>query len=142
MIDWEKIKDITPDEVIIINELQKLAAEAKEAAKLIRATYRCFGIGEEKITVWKDYHNTEYLTYTGVWQARYLHQTYDVECSAEGIFEYFKAEFLADYFKDEGVEDYEIAEKASICKYFRKFLRDTQEKSKPSVNTGITFQEE
>ena len=142
MIDWEKIKAITPDEVIIFAELQKLAVEAKEAAKLIRETYRYFGIGEEKITVWKDYHNTEYLTYTGVWQARYLHQTYDVECSAEGIFECFKAEFLANYFKNEEFENQEITEKAMICRYFRNFLRTTQEKANPSVNTGITFLEE
>lgn len=126
MIDLAKINTLTADEVLVVNGLQKVAEEAKKASELIHKTYRCFGIGEEKIEVWSDEYNAEYLTYDGVWQARYLHQTYDVKCTPDGIFEYFKSEYLV----SEGyADDYENEEKAHICKYFRTFLKKTEAKS-------------
>lgn len=130
----EEIMNMKVDEILLLNELVGVAREAKEAAKLISEIYsKAFGINEEKIEVWhdSDNYNYEYLTHNGFWQARYLHQTYDVECTADGIFEYFKAEYLVNnnyvarckngcYLTEEG-------EKAEIAEYFRAFVSRTKE---------------
>lgn len=124
MFDIEKIKSFTVDEVIIMNELLDVAKEAKEFAKLIRDTYQ-FPIGEDTITVWSDSHNAEYLTHNGVWQARYLHQSYDVECSEDSIFKYLRAEYLVAHGfckKFKGCYITEEGEIADITRYFRSFV--------------------
>lgn len=130
MYDMNKIMSLNADEILIVNGLQDVAKEAKEAAELIRKTY-VFHIGEDKIEVWhdRDMNNFEYLTYSGVWQARYLHQTYDVECSEDEIFQYFRAEYLVDNgFVPETSECRytEEGQMKSISKYFRRFLKDTR----------------
>ena len=127
MFDYESIKKIGPKDIMIINSLLPLAKQAIEAEKLIRETY-LFHIGETKITVWTDQNNWEYITRDGVWQARYLNQEYDVECTAEVIFDYAKADYLVkngyvkecenSYFTEEG-------KKAEIYKYFSCFLKKT-----------------
>lgn len=130
MFDMEKIKNLTADEIIIVNGLVDAAREAKEAAKLIRDTYS-FGIGEERITIWKDQYNAEYLTHEGVWQARYLHQTYDIKCSEDEIFKYFIAEYLIKngFAKEvEGCYRTEEGEMKLVCGYFRDFLKVTRQK--------------
>lgn len=124
MFDVEKIKSFTVDEVIIMNELLDVAKEAKEFAKLIRDTYQ-FPMGEDKITVWSDGHNAEYLTHNGVWQARYLHQSYDVECSEDSIFKYLRAEYLVSHGFCKEFEDGSRTEDdrmAFISRYFRSFV--------------------
>lgn len=128
----ENIMKLTPDEVIILNELVSVAKEAKEVAELIHSTYsHSFGIGEERIEVWNDKYNCEYITQEGVWQARYLHQTYDVKCSVEEIYKYFRAEYLV---TNRFVEEYESngngyteeGEMRNICRYFRSFVKRIQ----------------
>jgi len=125
-MDISRINALTPDEVLAVIKLQDLAVEAKEAEEVISATYCCFGIGEEKVEIWQDRdgYNFEYLTHDGVWQARYLHQQYDVFCSADGIFECLKAE----YFTQMGVGNLprEIREMADACRYFRAFVKRTK----------------
>lgn len=127
MFDVEKIKSFTVDEIIIMNELLDVAKEAKEAAKLICDTYQ-FPMREDKITVWSDEHNAEYLTHNGVWQARYLHQQYDVDCSEDSIFKYFKAEYLVSngFCKEyNGCYTTEEGDMAKIAGYFRVFVANT-----------------
>ena len=131
MYDMNKIMSLNADEILIINGLQDVAKEAKEAAELIRKTY-VFHIGEDIIEVRhdRDMNNFEYLTHDGVWQARYLHQSYDIKCSEDEIFKYFRAEYLVEngfapelsgsYYTEEG-------EMKSICRYFRSFLNRTRE---------------
>lgn len=129
MFNIEKITGLTVDEVIIINELLDVAKEAKNAAKLIRDTYQ-FPLGTDTIEVWSDETNYEYLTHAGTWQARYLHQEYDVDCSSEdSIFKYLRAEYLVE---NEFCEEYngcyrtEEGKMAYISKYFRSFLVKTR----------------
>lgn len=127
MFDIEKIASLTVDEVIIMNELLDVAREAKAFAKLIRDTYQ-FPMGEDKITVWSDAYNAEYLTHNGVWQARYLHQEYDVDCSEDSIFKYLRAEYLVShgFSKEyEGCYTTEEGKMAEIARYFRVFVANT-----------------
>jgi len=127
MFNMDKIMEFNADEILIINGLRDVAKEAKEHAELIHKTYHCFGIGEDKIEVWCDLdcNNFEYLTHDGVWQARYLHQTYDVKVDADSIFDYYKAEWLIKngYAREyEGCYSTEYGKKKNICGYFRSFV--------------------
>lgn len=128
MFDMEKITSLNADEILIVNGLKDVAAEAKEHAELIAKAYHSFGIGEDKIEVWhdKDWNNFEYLTHDGVWQARYLYQTYDVKVDADSIFELYRAEWLVENGYAEEYEDSnftEYSEKKLICGYFRSFVK-------------------
>lgn len=127
MFDYSIIKTLTPKDVLILNELYTLAKQAEEAEKQIKAKY-LFRVGEDKIEVWHCDYNTEYLTHDGIWQARYLHQSYDVECTAETIFEYMKANYMVKqgYAEEYSVNNYtEEGEKALIFRYFNNFIERT-----------------
>lgn len=121
-MDMKKIMELTPDEVMAVAKLQELAKQAKEEAELIYNTYNNFRIGEAKIQVWTDGTNYEYLTYTGIWEARYLHQSYDVVCTPEGIFDILKAKYFASF------EDDILDEKAQSASYFEAFISRTKDK--------------
>lgn len=128
---FEKIMSMTPDEIIMVNGLLVVAREAKAVAEKIRDKFT-FKIGEDRIEVWADEYNHEYITHDGVWQARYLHHDeYDVMCSAEEIYKLFRAEYLIkngfceSY--DEGGNMTKEAEWMNICQYFRMFLTRTFE---------------
>lgn len=116
------------DELLMLQGLAEVAKEAKEAAEIISKAYaKAFGIKEDKIVVWNDSHNYEYLTHDGIWQARYLHQTYDVDCTADGIFEYLKADYLiqngyaSPYMEDSCYLSPE-GTKQEVVRYFRVFV--------------------
>lgn len=130
MFDMEKIMSLNADEIVIANALQSIAEQAKKDAKLIADTYHCFGIGEDTIEVWhdRDLNNFEYLTHDGVWQARYLHQSYDIKVDADTIFDYYRAEWLIEngYAKETEENSYKISPmgaKANVCRYFKSFVR-------------------
>ena len=128
MFNMDKIMSLNADEILIANGLQAVAAEAKEHSELIHNAYHCFGIGEDKIEVWhdRDFNNFEYLTHNGVWQARYLHQSYDVSVDADTIFDYYRAEWLVENgYVAESENGYytEYCIKKHICGYFRSFVR-------------------
>jgi len=139
-MDIGRIMQLTPEEVFAVVKLQELATEANEAAKLIKETYRCFGIGEEEIEVYEDRdgYNHEYLTHSGLWKARYLHQTYDVYCTPEGIFECFKAE----YFTQMGVCNlsHQTRDLAEAARYFRSFINKTRAKAEANAQSYSAFQ--
>jgi len=139
-MDISRIMQLTPEEVSAVVQLQKLANEANEVAQLIKETYRCFGISEEQIEVWQDRdgYNHEYLTHNGIWQARYLHQTYDVSCTPEGIFDCFKAE----YFKQMGVCNLSLQtrELAEAAEYFRSFINKTRRMAEAKAQSSSAFQ--
>ena len=130
MFDYSDIEALEPDDIIILNGLLPLAEKAKEAEEMIKEVY-VFHMGENKITVWEDECNTEYLTFEGIWQARYINQVYDIECSAETIFEYMKSDYLVkneiiaseehSHFTEEG-------QRAFVFKYFNTFLKRTKKK--------------
>lgn len=132
MFDMEKIMNLTADEIIIVNGLNDVAKEAKAVSKLISCVYT-FPMNKNKIKILEDLYNKEYITHDGVWQARYLNQSYDIKCTEDEIFNYFKAEYLVEngfVKKGSDNDDYkEEVEKANICKYFRAFLKRTKELS-------------
>lgn len=118
------VLQLAPEEVILLTELAEVAKEAKKAAEMLRNAYR-FKMGEKKITIWEDCYNAEYLTIDGVWQARYLHQTYDVNCNEKDIYNLFKYEYL---YKNKYSDDKMVAQQAEIAAYFRGFLNKTEKK--------------
>ena len=127
MFDVNKIMSLNADEILIANGLREVAEEAKADSELIYKTYHCFGIGEERIEVWrdKDANNFEYLTHDGVWEARYLHQKYDVKVDKDTIFDYYKAEWLIKNgyaLEMEGNRYTEDGKKKQICECFRAFV--------------------
>lgn len=127
---YENVMKLTPDEIILMNGLVSVAKEAKEVAELIRTSFsNSFGIGVDRVEVWHDDYNHEYLTHDGVWQARYLHQTYDVKCTVEEIYNYFRAEYLVDngfVGEFDGSRYTEAGRMKAICSYFRAFVQKLQ----------------
>ena len=121
---FDMVLKMTADEILIINGLQKVAEEAREDAKKIAEAYH-FGIGEEIIEVWHDRerNNFEYLTHEGIWQARYLHQTYDVKIDQETLFDYYRAEWLIENGYVTEYENKEFSKKGFISRYLRSFVR-------------------
>lgn len=142
MFDMATIDKLTPDEINIAVKLKELAEEARKASDLIHATYHCFGINEEIVEVWHDKKNKnhEYLTHTGVWQARYLHKSYDVVCTSKDIFDLFKAEFLIAHKYVSEIENgvySSYGRKKETCRYFREFIRLTENIAADSASQTI-----
>lgn len=134
----EMLCTVTADEAIFIGALPKLAKKAKEASAMVCEAYS-FKVGEERIVVWEDGHNAEYLTRGGTWQMRYLNQSEDVRCNVEGIFDMFKADFLVeagivDRYSNDLMTTFEIdiQQKARIAGYFKVFLENTKRRLEES----------
>ena len=113
--DIHDIGSLSAEEIADILKLEELRKEAQSCYGIIHKNIK-FSIGEDKIKLWDDTNNAEYITHSGVWQARYLHQTYDVICTIEGIFDVFKAE----YFKSKR-HDCKVNNTADSARYFRSF---------------------
>lgn len=91
-ITKELLESLTCQDIEQILVYRNLLEKAKRDVEAIKEAYR-FRIGEDKVTVWKDEHNAEYITHGGVWQARYLHQTYDLPVTVDAVFDAYKAEY-------------------------------------------------
>ena len=113
------LKSLKSDDLRRIEVYQKFLKEAEEAVKLVIEKYK-FSIFEEKITLWNDGNNAEYLTHNGVWQARYLHQTYDINITVDEVFDVFKEEYEL---KNNG----RVNNKAESASYFRAFISNIKE---------------
>ncbi|MBQ9267740.1 MAG: hypothetical protein IJ217_05665 [Clostridia bacterium] len=113
-----QIMSLTTDELAIMPKLISLAKEAQDAAKLVRESIS-FKIGEERAEVYRDRdgNNFEYVTVQGVWQARYLHQKYDILCDAESIFKLYTHAYLYEVSKDMN-----LYEESLIAGYFKSFI--------------------
>ena len=126
----ENVMKLTPDEIICLDGLVSVAKEAKAAYMLIQKAYsKAFGIGQDRIEVWSDGVNYEYLTHAGVWEAHYLYQNYAVECSLEEIFKYYRAAYLIDKGFAKEFEEGSITEEgelAQVCRYFKGFVNKTK----------------
>ena len=134
----DEIMNLNTTEIMIINGLLEVAREAKEHSKLIYETYKhAFGIGQEEIWIWHEGVNCEYMTYKGVWKGRYMLGTREVErvsfeisIDPEGIFDYYKAEWLVEHgYQEEfyGSILTEYGKKKRACQYFRSFIKRIQE---------------
>ena len=129
-----RIYDLTAKELEIAIKLSEIKNEAERTVKKIEEGYRCFGIKQEKIRLWSDDYNAEFLTHDGVWQARYLHETYDVECSVERVYELFKLEYLMKI--GEMVTDCEIV---NTARNFRAFVNRAQATEDQEKGAGVYF---
>lgn len=130
MFDIEKIKDLTVNEVIAMNDLLNLAKEAKSFADLIQETYK-FPIGVDKINLHFPGEGEEYITHDGVWHGKYKLYSCDVDCSEDSIFKYLKAECLISHGicrkADEQNHATEEWENTIIARRFRSFINRTRE---------------
>ena len=72
------LKSLSAEDLRKIKEYQVLLADAENAVKAVVARHK-FSLFQDKIVLYNDGNNAEYLTCDGVWQARYLHQKYDVK---------------------------------------------------------------
>ena len=116
--------NLTPEELVILDDLKELAKDAIEAAKLINEAYT-FKIGQDKVVVWEDSYNHEYVTNDGIWQARYLHQTYDVKSTSHEIYKLLKNEYI---YRNNHNKDKYYRDQAEIAGYFRTFINKTKER--------------
>lgn len=115
-ITIDLLKSLSPDDIKRIEIYSKLLKDAEAAVKVIKAAYK-FSIGENKITVFNDGNNFEYLLHEGIWQARYLHQTYDVAINVDAIFDVYKEEYERSL-KPSSTRNL----KAESASYFRSFV--------------------
>lgn len=128
MVDLEKIQRLTPDEVEVVCAMQEMTKTAEEMSELVRNAYH-FRLGEDRIRVWNDEHNAEFLTHDGWWQARYIHQEYEVTCTKECIFKYLVAEYIVNnnLHKDApSLQKAGFEEEAMVFGYFRAFIERTK----------------
>lgn len=114
-ITKELIESLSADDVETICAYRELLAEAKADVSAIREAYR-FRIGEDKIIIWKDEDNTEYLTYEGKWTACYCRQVYYVSVNVESVFAVYQEEY--NHKKVNGRQRNDMADSA---RYFRNF---------------------
>lgn len=133
----DTIMNLSVNEILLLNGLADVAKEAKEAAEIIQKAYT-FKCGEDKIEVYhdKDYNNFEYFTHDGVWQARYLHQSYDVICTPDEIFKYFRAEYMikSGFAKEfDGSAYTSEGQMMQIANYFRSFVNHSHKKLDASI---------
>lgn len=119
-ITLDLIRSLKDQDVARILDYMKLLTEATEAVEVVSKAYK-FNMRQEKVTVYRDASNAEYLTHEGVWQARYLHQQYDVCVTVEGVFEVYKAKYERDLERHDTIKvtDKNTAESAD---YFRSFV--------------------
>lgn len=116
------IDSLAKEDIELVLDYSNLLERAKEDVEAVKEAYR-FKIGEDKITIWKDQHNAEYLTHDGVWKARYLHQKYDLPVTVDSVFEAYKAEYQKNKHPNRLVNN--LADSAG---YFRSFARKAKER--------------
>lgn len=128
-ITSDLLESLTAEDIKKILDYRHLLIDAKMDVEAITETYK-FKIGEEKITIWKDENNAEYLTYNGVWQARYLHQTYDLPVTVDAVFEAYKE--LYNEKKNPSMLVNNIADGAEYFKSFAQKARKLMERIYPN----------
>lgn len=114
-ITMDMLNNLSAEDLENIVIYRNLLTDAKSDVAAIVSAYK-FKIGEEVITIWDDSNNAEYLTHSGFWKARYLHQSYDVKIDAESVFDVYKEEYLNK--KSKSITRNVKAESAS---YFKSF---------------------
>ena len=132
-VDFQKISNLTPDEIIIANVLERVAKLANEATELIYNTYR-FHIGEERIELIRNgQSNYEYLTYDGEWVGCFAKkEQYSIKCGKNNseIHAYLYAKVLIEegYVKTDEIfsENVTYGEMACIATYLCNFIERTK----------------
>ena len=123
--------NISLSEILLLNDLTKLANEAQEASEVISNAYqRAFGLRQNEIEVWRDVNRTEYLTHEGIWRAIIHGQEYKVEVTPESIFEYLRDNLLT----QEEESDLEVlfsvkTSNSEVVHFFRDFVARAKERT-------------
>ena len=128
-IEVQDILNMKAEAIVLLHDLADVAREAAMHSVRIHQIYQnAFGIGEDRIEVWADRegNNHEYLTHSGVWQARYLNQEYDVPCTADAIFTLYRSEYMLKAgFVSEAVDRgayHRARQDKLVAEYFRSFV--------------------
>lgn len=133
-MDVVRVKNLSIMDVEVALKLKDLAENAKKISNYIYQSHRSFGIGEEKITVWREGSNAEYLTHSGKWEARYLNQSFDVDCTPNGVFQLLKSKYLIEHDATTGMEEKRILEKWNCFKSFIKRIDGDEAIKKDILN--------
>ena len=121
-MDKQKVIALTLSEIEeAVKMRDALMAEAIAAEELIRMTYLFDEMKEDRIVVWTDGLNYDYVTKDGVWHGDYLHRQYRVSCTLEDIFEVLKGKYYM--ITDTSVD---MKERAQLWSYFKWFLEKTR----------------
>lgn len=85
------LNDLTVEDLKDIEELQKFRKESQRLYNIVVNNQKVPLIldAKNRFKLWDDTNNAEYLTLIDgewVWQARYLHQKYDVPINVEKIY--------------------------------------------------------
>lgn len=115
-ITIDLLKSLTADDIKKISKYSELLQEAEDAVETVKEAYR-FKIGENRITIYNDGNNAEYLLHEGVWQARYIHQTFDIKINVHDIFDVYKEDYEHRLSKSTRVNTV-----AQSAEYFRTFV--------------------
>jgi len=93
-LNYETLKSLTSEQVILLNKLAPLVEEAKRMQRIVDNSF-CFHTRQNQIVVLQESNSHhEYLTHDGVWKYRYDGKEYQIKTDAESLFENLKAECL------------------------------------------------
>ena len=120
--DDSLVLKLAPEELLIIGKLIELAKEAKDDATTINEKY-IFTEGQDKIKIWDDNFNGEYITNDYMWHADYASEQFIVRCTTDDIYELYRDQFL--YYQE--CTDSELYKRrAKIATHFKAFVRHTR----------------
>lgn len=132
------ITKLSAQEILLVNELAKLAAEAKEASEKIKSHFKnSFGIGNSEIEVYHtescgEYYGYGYLNIDG--EFRYYDnwwggRQYIFQADTEGIYKMFRSCYLRkNNLKDLDPEEFNC-QIEHIDSYFREFINQIDDAS-------------
>lgn len=132
-VDIDKVKSLTPDELQLALALIDVAKDAREASELIIESYKFIAKEKNKV-VYKDKDQGIEESYNrdGIWTRIHQGKKYTVDCSIEGIYDIFCAEYLIENKIANSLENdlpTEYEDKAKTAFYFREFVNRTLEDS-------------
>ena len=137
MVEMNKLLSINFEEVEIarkiIVDLEQMAEEAKSTSKLIRETYKDFGIGQTSMRVFVDSKtkNAHYLKHCGVWFVKNAEN--EEECamnlSPTIIYQYYKCEYMLSFINSQHKDYRNCITAVEILKHFREFINYTIKKN-------------
>lgn len=121
MID---LMELTAEDLADIEVLQKLRREAEKLYRVVVNNQKVPLIldNQNRYKLWDDSNNAEYLALKDgewIWQARYLHQTYDVPINMEKIYRMMVSGYQQR--KDESKRGFVNNYDAAI-KYFKSYV--------------------
>lgn len=127
-VDIDRILAITPEELNAAMKVAALKKDAITAAEYIRHATACFAFGEKSINIGGGMS----FSYEGEWFSRDGARI-KVKCTADEIFELYKAEYFEDHSDFKGREKY--LGQSVIAKDFRNFVKQC----KDLFDVGRTF---